>query len=447
MHIVIIGNGISGITAARHIRKLSNHKITVISSESEYFFSRTALMYVYMGHMRFEDIQPYEPWFWKKNRIDLLKARVSAIHHKENEIVLADGVKLQYDRLILATGSVTATYHWPGQDLKGVQGLYSYQDLQLMEESTRGIKRAVIVGGGLIGIEMAEMLHSRGIHITMLVRENNYCEGFLPLEESQMVNREIRRHGIDLKLETELSEIVGNERGYVQSVITSKGEHIESDFAGLTTGVKPNINLVHSSEIEYNKGILVNDYLQTNIPNIYAIGDCAEIRSPLPGRNSIEPLWYAGRMMGETVAYNVCGDAIPYEPGIWFNSAKFFDIEWQVYGNVSSQLNDELYSLYWKHPDGKKSMRIQFRKSDEAVVGFMLMGIRYRQEVCEKWIALSTPVVEVLSQLSLANFDPEFSKEYEGEIITEYNRQYGGLVRQNGRRSADRAIKFTSGRT
>ena len=105
MNIVIIGNGISGITAARHIRKLSNHSITVISEETDYFFSRTALMYVYMGHQRFVDTQPYENWFWAKNRIELRKGRVESIDYQQKTLIFNDKQILNYDKLIIAVGS------------------------------------------------------------------------------------------------------------------------------------------------------------------------------------------------------------------------------------------------------------------------------------------------------------------------------------------------------
>ena len=160
-HIVIIGNGISGITCARHIRKNSNKRITVISGETDHFFSRTALMYVYMGHMKFEHTQPYEKWFWEKNRIDLIRKYVTSINTKSNEVIFEDGNTLSYDKLVIATGSKPNKFGWPGQDLNGVTGMYHKQDLEKIEQyapDKTTCKRAVIVGGGLIGIELAEML-------------------------------------------------------------------------------------------------------------------------------------------------------------------------------------------------------------------------------------------------------------------------------------------------
>ena len=116
-----------------------------------------------------------------------------------------------FDKLLIATGSKSNKFGWPGQDLKGVQGLYSLMDLRLLYENVKGARSAVIVGGGLIGIEFAEMLHSRNIHVTFLVREQSYWTNVLPMEESRMINRVITEQGIDLKLTTELKEIVGDD--------------------------------------------------------------------------------------------------------------------------------------------------------------------------------------------------------------------------------------------
>jgi len=442
MHIAIIGNGISGVTAARYIRKLSDYKITLISAETEYFFSRTALMYIYMGHMRAVDTQPYEPWFWEKNRIDLLKAYVQNIDFDNKELQIKGGENLKYDKLILATGSQSNKFGWPGQDLNRVHGLYSMQDLEAMEKYSAGLKRAVIVGGGLIGIEMAEMFHSRHIPVTFLVREDSFWNGvFLP-EESAMINRHILENGIDLRLKTELKEIVDDGNGNACAVITNTGERIECGFVGLTAGVHPNVDLVKESVVNTGRGIQVNEYLETNIPDVYAIGDCAEQQSPKPGRRPIEAIWYTGRMMGETVAHNICGKKISYDPGIWFNSAKFLEIEYQVYGDVLARAPENHTSIYWEHAEGRKAIRIVYDKNDQRIIGFNLMGIRYRHEVCEKWLRDKTNVEEVLQNLSLANFDPEFFEEYERALLNLYNQQSGKNLSLKKKRNWNQVFSF-----
>lgn len=415
-NIVIIGNGIAGITAARHIRKRSDHRITVISAETDHFFSRTALMYVYMGHMRYEDVKPYEDHFWAKNRIKLKRAYVSKVEPDSNAVLLDSGERLDYDELILATGSASNKFGWPGQDLKGVQGLYSLQDLESMEISTKGIERAVVVGGGLIGIEMVEMLQSRQIPVTFLVREASFWDNVLPQEESEMINRHICSHHVDLRLNTVLKEILSDENGTAKAVETETGEEIPCQFVGLTVGVHPNIPFLKDSGIETDKGILVNEMLQTNFTNIHAVGDCVQLRNPKHGRRATEAVWYTGKMMGETVAATICGHPTKYDPGIWFNSAKFFDIEYQTYGTVLPELKENEDSFFWDGKDGKRCLRIVFDRQTQAVVGFNALGIRLRHEICDAWIRNAVTVSEVITALGKANFDPEFFKKFEKEI-------------------------------
>lgn len=413
MHIVIIGNGISGITAARHVRKLSDHSITVISSESEYFFSRTALMYIYMGHMKFKHTQPYENWFWEKNKIDLTFDRVTDIDSTNNQLILKSGKTIGYDKLVLALGSTPSALPTPGAELKGVQALYSKQDLDLLE-NTKAIKNAVVIGGGLIGIELAEMLHSRGIHVTLVVRESNYWNIVLPKEEADMVGKHIVSRGIDLRLESTVESINGSSS--VESVTLGSGEKIECQFVGATIGVVPNIKFLDDTLIATNRGILVDETLQTNIENIYAIGDCAEIKDPVEGRRPIEAVWYTGRMMGETLAHTLCGSPTAYNPGIWFNSAKFMDLEYQTYGDVPPNIEGDLTSIFWSEKDPERSLRIVFEKTSNKVRGFNALGLRLRHEVCDDWIKTGRTIDYVLDNLEALNFDPEFYKKYTAQV-------------------------------
>jgi len=426
-HIVIIGNGISGVTAARHIRKLSDKKITIVSSETDHFFSRTALMYIYMGHMKFEHTKPYEDWFWKKNKINLKKGLVKKILPNSNELVFSNGEIMHFDKLILAVGSKPNKFGWPGQDLDGVQGLYSKQDLDNLEKNApnnKVCKRAVIVGGGLIGIELAEMLLTRNIPVTFLIREDSFWDIVLPKGESAMINRHMKNHHIDLRLGVNLKEILSDENGKARAVVIAEtGEEILCDLVGLTAGVSPNISFLKESDIELGRGVKVNRFLETNHQNIYAIGDCAEQHEGIGNRRPIEAVWYTGRMMGETVAQTICENRTEYKPGFWFNSAKFLDIEYQTYGWVFAKPREGETHFHWKHKDDTKCITVCYNKSSREFLGINTFGIRMRHDFFDKVLSQKQTIDYVISHLGEANFDPEFFKTFETEIRSTYSQQ------------------------
>jgi NAD(P)H-nitrite reductase large subunit len=425
MHYVIIGNGITGITAARTIRKNSDHDITVISGETDHFFSRTALMYIYMGHMRYKDTKPYEDWFWQKNKIALKRAWVEQIDSDNKSLRLSDDSTITYDKLLIASGSVPNKYGWPGQDLDGVQGLYSYQDLEMLEKNTaNGIERAVIVGGGLIGIELAEMLHSRHYSVTLLVRESKYWNNVLPDQESDMISRHFMEHGFDLRLGSELKEILDDGQGKVRGVITASGEEIPCQLVGLTAGVSPNIGWLAGSGIATQRGILVDHHQRTNVEDIYAAGDCAQFHQALPDRRPVEQVWYTGKIQGENAAMNILGRQQAYAPGYWFNSAKFLDIEYQTYGMVMPQLREGEQDFYWEDKGGKKCIHLVYRASDRLFIGINTFGIRMRHTVFNKWLKDRQTVDHVLQYIAAAAFDPEFFTNFQPDFLEAWNNAH-----------------------
>ena len=430
-HIVIIGNGIAGITCARYLRKLNHQtQITVVGGETEHFFSRTALMYVYMGHMKFEHTKPYEDWFWKKNNINLVFDWVTKIDTESNQLALKNSTKLNYDKLVLATGSKPNKFGWPGENLHGVQGLYSVQDLELMEKNTANIKKAVVVGGGLIGVEMAEMLHSRGIKVDYLIREDNFWGNVLPKVDGDFIANHLKNdHEINLQFNTELEFIGGDSKQNVTSVFTSHGNEIKCDFVGLTVGVSPNIELVKQTKIETKLGVLVNKKFETNIENIYAIGDCAEFTNPVKGRKPIEQVWYTGRIMGETLAKILCGKNVEYNPGPWFNSAKFFDIEYQTYGVVPNKLEPNQNEYVWKDEKNRRLIHLVFEQETEKFLGINSFGIRLRHEIFDAWLTKGKTINYCLAHFEDANFDPEFYKAFSYDFVDAFNKKFGKSIK------------------
>lgn len=425
-HIFIIGNGISGITTARYIRKQNPEiKITVIGNETDYFYARTALMYLYMGHLQFNDTKPYEDGFWKKNRISLVKGDVVSLRPEDRKFLLADGRSFVFDQLVIASGSKPLMANWPGETLSGIQGFYGMNDLALLEENTQNIRNTTVIGGGLIGIELAEMLHTRGLYVTFLVREGRYMERILPPEESELVHQEIRRNGICLQLNTAVKAFHADRNGRVSKVETTTGQEIPTQLACISIGVTPNIDWLNGSGVNTRRGVLVDAHFQTNFPNIFAVGDCAEFQNPLPGQRPLEQLWYTGKMHGEVLGKVLGGGKAMYQKGVFFNSAKFFDMEYQVYGDVTPDVPAGVQEVFWQHPHDHKSIRIRYNATTGSVIGFLVMGIRFRQQACQEWIRRKTPIKEVLTNLKMAFFDPEFFDTFGTEVREVYKAATG----------------------
>lgn len=421
MRVVILGNGVTGVTAALRIRERQpDWEILLVSGESDYHYSRPALMYIFMGHMRYQDTKPFEDRYWDAHRIGRRRAWVNRIDTDRRELHTTEGNTIAYDRLLLATGSQPNRFDWPGQDLEGVQGLWGLPDLHRLYTNVERTRRAVIVGGGLIGVELAEMLHSRGVAVTFLARESSYWGNVLPPEESEMVGEIIRQHDIDLRLESTLAEILGDSSGRVRAVVTGEGETIECEFVGLTAGVRPNLSALEGSGIPTERGILVDRSLRTRVPDVFAAGDCAEIEVGEGERNLVQQVWYTGKMQGELVGDVIAGDDRTYSPGIWFNSAKFFDLEYQTYGDVHRKLDGE-GNLYWQHDRDRVAIRLVHQRG--ALVGVNVMGTRWRHEVCEGWIRDRVPIGEVLDRLNEATFDPEFARRHARSAVATLRSQ------------------------
>ena len=209
-------------------------------------------------------------------------------------------------------------------------------------------------------------------------------------------------------------------------MIEETGEIIDCTLVGLTAGVTPTIDFLKDSDIELGRGVKVNRLLETNTKDVYAIGDCAEQHEAIGNRRPIEAVWYTGRMMGETLAQTICGNPTEYKPGHWFNSAKFLDIEYQTYGWVFSERRkkDSETHFHWRHPKEKICLTIAFNKDSNAFLGINTFGIRMRHEIFDRWLNEKRDIDFVMEHLVDANFDPEFYKRFENEVVSQYNSEF-----------------------
>ena len=429
-HTVIIGNGIAGISCARHLRKLGNDEITIISGETPHFYSRTALMYVFMGQMKFDQTKPYEDDFWRKNRLNLLQDWVTAVDVEKRCVRLQNKGVLHFDRLVIASGSKPRTGGWPGEDLKGVQGFYSLDHLKQMESSFTGAQmpeHALVIGGGLIGVELAEMIRSRGVKTTMLVREPRFWAKFLDDKEALLVAEHMMSKGVNVLFNAEIKSLHGDGDGCLTGAALKDGTVLPATWAGVAIGVEPNIAFLNGSGIACDKGVLVDQQFQTNVDGVYAIGDCAQFKEPLPGQNEIYQVWYTGRIMGETLAYLLHGKSEGFYPGPWFNSAKFFELEFQTYGSVQAVATAGQKAFTWVDFEAQKSIKVLFDVDKNKFLGMNAIGVRIRHDKMAFYLRESWLVTDVLSRMDEWLFDGEFTSSVMPTFLAAWNDAFPDL--------------------
>lgn len=423
--VCIIGNGVAGSTLALNLSASKKFKVHLISEEADFFFSRTALMYVYMGHLTLKQTEPYERGLWNDSAINRIRGRVTALNRSAKQLKIDEHSRgarlLNYDMLVIATGSKPRLLDWPNSHLSGISGLYHLTDLEKIESYTqnhRHCKNALVVGGGLIGVELAEMLHSRKIDVKILIREPLFWSSVLPDTDALLVQKHLESRGVEIVSNTEIKGFLTHDKTRVSGVELSGNCHLEAQFVGVSIGVEPNISFLKESGLETNQGILVNEHLQTSDKSIFAIGDCAELKQSDPKRRALEAVWYVARKMADALSEHLINGPFTYVQGHWFNSAKFFDLEYQTYGQVSnsSKRKNSEQHFHWHNPRMTKGLTLVFEAHSRIFLGVNAFGIRLKQSAFEHWLDQSASIDTVIKELETAHFDTEFSKNYTKEL-------------------------------
>jgi len=411
VNIVIVGNGVAGITCALKARERdADATITVVSGESDYFFARTGLMYAFMDRMTRRDLEPHERRIYADQRIERVRDWVVDLDADRRAVHLEGGRWLEYDRLVLATGARPNRVPWQGDDAiqDGLVHFVSMQDLDACERLTPSTRRAVVVGGGLIGIELVECLRYHGVEVTYLIREPHYWPVALGEAEASVVARHLRDHGVDVRLSEEIEAVTVDDDGRVSGVSTNRGDSIDCQMLGVAIGVHPHIEWLQGCKDrpDTGRGITVDDRLRTSLPGVFACGDCAEIH-PTDGDPFVELIWYSARRQGALVAGNLFGDDAPYRPPTFFNSSRFFEIEYTTVGEVNLAPAGSS-TLTLAHPSRPVSVRIVH--DGERVLGFNLIGSRWDHARLQTWIEQRRSVPWVEAHLREAQFDVEFGR-------------------------------------
>lgn len=279
--LVVVGNGMAGARTLEELLKLvpDMYEITVFGAEPHPNYNRILLSPVLAGEQAFDDIVLNSLAWYAEHGIRLhLGKEVSRIDRVRRRVIAADGTEAEYDRLLIATGSLPIVLPVPGKDLKGVIGYRDIHDTQAMIDTAKVKRHAVVIGGGLLGLEAANGLKQRGMEVTVVHLAGWLLERQLDPVAGQLLEKSLTERGLKFRLNTSTHELVGNEQGEVTAVRFSDGSEEPADLVVMAVGIRPNIQLAQASGIHCARGIVVNDSLQTFDPRVYAVGECVSHR-------------------------------------------------------------------------------------------------------------------------------------------------------------------------
>ncbi|WP_250526606.1 FAD-dependent oxidoreductase [Caballeronia sp. GAWG2-1] len=299
--LVVIGNGMAGMRTVEELLKIAPelYDITVFGAEPYGNYNRILLSPVLAGEKSVDDIILNTREWYRANDITLHAGdAVVGIDRVRRIVRSASGVKVRYDRLLIATGSKPFIIPVPGCDLPGVIAFRDIQDVEKMLAASRDHRHAVVIGGGLLGLEAANGLQRQGMSVTVVHSSESLMDRQLDASASTLLKRSLEAKGLRFAMAAKTTEIVGDER--VTAVRFADGREIEADLVVMTAGVRPNIALAKEAGLHCERAIVVDDTLQTYDPRVYAVGECVQHRSATFGL--VAPIWDQARVAGAHLA-------------------------------------------------------------------------------------------------------------------------------------------------
>ncbi|MFE4812730.1 nitrite reductase large subunit NirB [Peribacillus simplex] len=300
--LALIGNGMAGVRCIEEILKIQPERfeVTVFGSEPHPNYDRIQLSNVLQGATTIDDIT-INDWNWyKENNITLFSGETVTNIDTAKQIIYSDTNRaVEYDQLILATGSIPFILPIKGADKKGVTAFRNIEDCEKMIEYSKSYKKAAVIGGGLLGLEAARGLLTLGMQVDVIHLSEYLMDRQLDPTAGKMLQRELESQGMNFYLGKQTQEVLGEFD--VKGLRFSDGEEISADLVVMAVGIRPNVQLANDCGLPVNRGIIVDDYMKTGIPNIYSVGECAEHREMVYGL--VAPLYEQGKVL----AKKICG--------------------------------------------------------------------------------------------------------------------------------------------
>ncbi|MGG4275232.1 NADPH-nitrite reductase [Bacillus subtilis] len=364
--LVLVGNGMAGVRAIEEILSVAKDEfqITIFGAEPHPNYNRILLSKVLQGDTDIKDIT-LNDWDWyEENNIQLYTNETVIKVDTENKTVITDADRIQpYDELILATGSLPFILPIPGADKKGVTAFRDIKDTDTMLTASKQYKKAAVIGGGLLGLEAARGLLNLGMDVSVIHLAPFLMERQLDATAGRLLQNELEKQGMTFLLEKQTEEIVGDDR--VEGLRFKDGTSIEADLVVMAVGIRPNTTLGAESGIPVNRGIIVNDYMQTEIPHIYAVGECAEHRGIAYGL--VAPLYEQAKVL----AKHICGiETNPYEGSVLSTQLKVSGVEVFSAGDFNESEEKKAIKVFDEQDGIYKKIVLR----DNKIVGAVLFG-------------------------------------------------------------------------
>lgn len=386
---VIVGNGAAGATAAKAIREHdASAEIQIIGAEKHAFYSRPGLAYYLTGVIPEGALFSRPDKEYGQAQIKRTVGRVTGVDPRAHRIEIEGGKAIRYDRLLLSVGAKAAKPDTAGFDLEGVVTLDSLDDARAILKLAKKAKRAVVVGGGITAVELAEGLAANGIETHYLLRGDRYWASVLDERESALVEARLEHDGIVLHRNTEIERAIG-EKGKVVAIGTKAGERIPADILGVAVGTQVRLELPQLIGLQTGRGVFTDDHLATSEPDIFAAGDAAEVLDPKTGKRGIDSLWSVAIAQGKIAGENMAGGSRSYMPRpAPFNVTKIGGVTTTLIGTVGAGGRDgDLIALArgdsnaWREQlagfaveDDHGANHLRLVLSEDRILGAVVMG-------------------------------------------------------------------------
>lgn len=366
LKLIVVGNGMAGCRAVEELlaRAPDLYEISIFGAEPEVNYNRIMLSPVLAGETTFDEIVINGRDWYADNNIALHAGdEVIAIDRTEKTITTASGGRFEYDRLLLATGSMPFILPVPGATLDGVIAFRDIQDVRTMIAAAGKGSNAVVIGGGLLGLEAANGLHVNGMKVTVIHLMKTLMERQLDEAAGFLLQSELERRGIDVLTGANTAEILG--KSHVEGVALKDGRVIPADLVVMAAGIRPNIALAKAAGLECNRGILVNDHMATSDPSVFAVGECIEHRGAIYGL--VAPIWEMCRAFGDRLA---AIDSDGYQGSVTSTKLKVTGIDVFSAGDFASGEGRE--DIVFR--DAARGVYKRVVISDSRIIGAVLYG-------------------------------------------------------------------------